>query len=612
VDRWYRSLALIVIIIVASMGLMLLAKSKLPALDMNNEHPLSGMAIEDDAAYAKQQKLADVKKTRTENIAKYETKSNIKILTTEGTTGTVSYQNQDSQGTITVIPKLTKDKYGFYEDPKIEYQASGKTFSYTTVEEYKGLWTSEYWVLDGKKYTVSTNCGTTGYKNCLTSGDKKNPDIIELSQSDAADMKDTDKAVDKERASISASYNIETPVDEAIKNKVRTDLDNVFYSKIQEILTAYLDELLGPFSNGVPKWICGDNIYKEETNFDTEIAYVPVPKTTYRSEMEKKITEEIRTIVLFGKVESLTVDMYRYELSLKLIGDANTGEWKVYFYNSCDKKDSLELWSDYGSISYGSVFVQEYAGQSGDDMIFDCAADALCKFDMACIDMEGAGKKCVKLAGEISSLCHTKKSERTQGETTTSGGPVSSGTSSGTSGTTTTDNPDDFKNQGSQTSGSYDDIISEFSGTEAQKITQIRNWINLEGDLPGIGSFKTCAGKSSDSENCPVTLVSDRTRKATTIISDGYAAGNVDKAVVFVSLARAVGVPARYVEAVNGCTQHAYAEIYLSGAWKIVDPSTSGNSYPGSFGSYEAYKKGLDSWDIGLENEEDFKDAMAC
>jgi hypothetical protein len=178
-------------------------------------------------------------------------------------------------------------------------------------------------------------------------------------------------------------------------------MENKGRAKITAILSAYLDEILGPFSQGVPAALCGDNLYKKKTEDRKEFGWpFDIPHSTYASETERKVWDELRTVQVSGEVEELTSSMYRYEVNLKLIGDKAAPKWRLYLYNSCDATSLNNRTLDTGSVNYMGVFVMQYAGQSGEDMIFECGVDPFCRYDQACVKMsDEPNPRCFALAG---------------------------------------------------------------------------------------------------------------------------------------------------------------------------------------------------------------------
>ena len=103
-----------------------------------------------------------------------------------------------------------------------------------------------------------------------------------------------------------------------------------------------------------------------------------------------------------------------------------------------------------------------------------------------------------------------------------------------------------------------------------------------------------------------------RKRTASQILEQGFVTGCTDSDLVFVTLARASGIPAKYVETIdkgwleNGGDSikgHQYAEIYdtENKRWIWVDPMGNRVDIPSPENDKrEIYAVGLDSWDIGI------------
>ena len=131
------------------------------------------------------------------------------------------------------------------------------------------------------------------------------------------------------------------------------------------------------------------------------------------------------------------------------------------------------------------------------------------------------------------------------------------------------------------------------------------------------------------------------------IIEKGEFSGCTDFALVFITLARAKGIPAIYVETIqqdflekvnagekvdSPFLGHVFADVYIDGAWKAVDPAggyfttvdsscASENKYEGLNGCYNRkedgenvpyviYEKGLDFSALGFNNKKDFVDEI--
>ena len=105
-----------------------------------------------------------------------------------------------------------------------------------------------------------------------------------------------------------------------------------------------------------------------------------------------------------------------------------------------------------------------------------------------------------------------------------------------------------------------------------------------------------------------------RQRTGAQIIQDKYITGCTDAAIAFITVARATGIPCKYVETIDkewleqGGSKHSghvYVRIYDEGKddWILIDPMKReiDVSLPPN---RVIYKEGLDSWDIGIT---DFK-----
>lgn len=106
-----------------------------------------------------------------------------------------------------------------------------------------------------------------------------------------------------------------------------------------------------------------------------------------------------------------------------------------------------------------------------------------------------------------------------------------------------------------------------------------------------------------------------RKRTAGEIIKNRTATGCTDYAIAFIALARAKNIPTRYVEAIrrrwldigddSQIEGHVFAECYISNKWYIIDPQEG--TIRTDYRKYVVYKKGLDSWDIGIKSLDDLK-----
>lgn len=104
-----------------------------------------------------------------------------------------------------------------------------------------------------------------------------------------------------------------------------------------------------------------------------------------------------------------------------------------------------------------------------------------------------------------------------------------------------------------------------------------------------------------------------RKRTADQIISSGFIEGCTDEAVVFVALARATHIPAKYIEALNNewlksadmhhVSGHAYAGTFDGEKWRIVDPSRKKIDADISADGLTVFGEGLDSWSLGIRDQ---------
>ena len=102
-----------------------------------------------------------------------------------------------------------------------------------------------------------------------------------------------------------------------------------------------------------------------------------------------------------------------------------------------------------------------------------------------------------------------------------------------------------------------------------------------------------------------------RKRTASQIMEDGEATGCTDNALVFIALARACNIPAKYVEALskdwlqkggNLILGHVYASIFYENAWHLIDPTKRSADVDIEKENMVIMCEGSDSWDIGANN----------
>ena len=107
-----------------------------------------------------------------------------------------------------------------------------------------------------------------------------------------------------------------------------------------------------------------------------------------------------------------------------------------------------------------------------------------------------------------------------------------------------------------------------------------------------------------------------RKRTAAEIIKSKKVTGCTDYAIIFIALARAKKIPTKYIEAIrkrwldigdeNHIEGHVFAECQINNKWYIIDPQQG--AIRSDYRNYTIYKKGLDSWDIGIKSFEDLKE----
>lgn len=102
-----------------------------------------------------------------------------------------------------------------------------------------------------------------------------------------------------------------------------------------------------------------------------------------------------------------------------------------------------------------------------------------------------------------------------------------------------------------------------------------------------------------------------RKRTAEQILQDSFGTGCTDFTLVFVTLARAKGVPTKYVELLKHdwltskrkkIDGHVVAEVYLEPNWYYVDPTRKTVSLKPPSG-FVLYERGLDSWNLDITHE---------
>ena len=147
----------------------------------------------------------------------------------------------------------------------------------------------------------------------------------------------------------------------------------------------------------------------------------------------------------------------------------------------------------------------------------------------------------------------------------------------------------------SKTTKDVNEIVSEFKGTDFEKIMSILSWMNE--------NLKRCTDQDE-------VLQIFATRNISEVLKEMLSTGCHDDALIFVTFCRAVGIPAKYVVGISKLDPknrgHCVVEIYLHGKWILVDQSR-GNIFidPKRSDFYRTnfiVGKGLDSWDVGISS----------
>ncbi len=311
-----------------------------------------------------------------------------------GSTGTITVTSSYSDNSRTAEIKIKSPQVGTDKTPseqKITYDKDGNFF------------------VGKNQYRLNKYCTVYGGKGpCLLP--VKDGKEIYLDEKDYAEMKKINEYTGKKLDEACKTQPGGICPDTKKKNEnYMVDLTQYTDSAISQVLTAYLDEVLGPFSNKWPyEAFCNDKIDKGDTDFSNRIHGIPVPQSDWQSQLEDDIYNNIRTAVVFGDVEEITGTIYRYDVTVKLVGDLGAPKWQVYLVNSCTGNDSLDFWEDHGALAFKQVFEMLYAGNSDEDMIFECGTDPQCRFDYVYLKFDDeANPRKFKLAGSdtIADLC---------------------------------------------------------------------------------------------------------------------------------------------------------------------------------------------------------------
>jgi hypothetical protein len=144
-------------------------------------------------------------------------------------------------------------------------------------------------------------------------------------------------------------------------------------------------------------------------------------------------------------------------------------------------------------------------------------------------------------------------------------------------------------------------IANEFKSSGFDLVFEILNWIHK--------NLKQTDDKEFKKEFF-------RKRTADEIIKSGRLTGCTDYALVFISLVRAKGIPAKYTETIRESwlekpdmemlEGHVFSEVEINEEWYIVDPQ--GAVIKAWYGKrFQKIADGLDSWDIGIRSLDDLK-----
>lgn len=107
-------------------------------------------------------------------------------------------------------------------------------------------------------------------------------------------------------------------------------------------------------------------------------------------------------------------------------------------------------------------------------------------------------------------------------------------------------------------------------------------------------------------------------RKRTTdqIIEDGFITGCTDEGLVFITLARAAGIPAKYIETIKTKSLedtenndgHVFVGVYdKDKGWEIVEPQWQTIGADPAKEGFTVVAEGLDSWDLGITDVSSLK-----
>ncbi len=139
------------------------------------------------------------------------------------------------------------------------------------------------------------------------------------------------------------------------------------------------------------------------------------------------------------------------------------------------------------------------------------------------------------------------------------------------------------------------DIVSEFTGSDFEKIISILNWMNK--------NLKRCTDQDK-------VLKIFATRDISEVLKDMLSTGCHDDALIFTTFCRAVEIPAKYVVGINKLNPknsgHCVVELYLHDRCILVDQSRGSVFIDPKRSDFYRMNfivgKGLDSWDVGISS----------
>ncbi|MCR4327536.1 MAG: transglutaminase-like domain-containing protein [Nanoarchaeota archaeon] len=141
-------------------------------------------------------------------------------------------------------------------------------------------------------------------------------------------------------------------------------------------------------------------------------------------------------------------------------------------------------------------------------------------------------------------------------------------------------------------------IVESFKGSDLEKVFQILKWINK--------NLRHC-------KNQKMVEKIFATRTADELIKSKKHTGCHDVNLVFVVLARASGIPTKYLAGLGKETMkggHCVSEIFINGRWSLVDSSVYKieifPEFSEFFNKFYVMGIGIDSWDINIRTLKDW------